>query len=364
MLEKGNVWYVRHYEAYFDEVWVVYLLGNGPRVVRQGNTTLVSLATGKRILELLFAPFRLLKFAQEIKPTSYLTADIVFSWWSSVLIKLILKAKVVLMPVCIPENIYRTSKQTLSGLPRVVERTMTRLCFLSADRILTGHSFGNFVDWLSENKLAKDKLIIIEKLVDALPTMQFFRKLREKGPKSVRSDSKCISLLYVGRLHKEKMVDDLLKALKILLESECSKDFYLTIVGDGPERDYLLNLAETLKVNDKIRLIGYLKNEDLVDYYLKADVYVSPLTGTSLREAGLCGLPIVAYNTDWIRGILKHEENALLVPVRDVKCLAREIIRLSEDEIFRMRMSKNIKKLAWKMWGDVGIEYDLSKIFG
>ncbi len=87
MLKKGNIWYVRHYESYFDKVYVVYLFGSPHESILNKNTTLVSLGTGNRLIDLIFAPYRLYKFAKKNKPTAYLTADLVFSWWTSWLIK-------------------------------------------------------------------------------------------------------------------------------------------------------------------------------------------------------------------------------------------------------------------------------------
>lgn len=78
MARKGNVWYVRHYEAYFDEVYVVYLMGDEKKIVFQGDTHLISLGSGRNKFDLFFAPYRLLKLCRKVKPTSYLTADLVF----------------------------------------------------------------------------------------------------------------------------------------------------------------------------------------------------------------------------------------------------------------------------------------------
>ena len=66
MLRKGNVWYVRHYEAYFDEVYIVYLMGDEKKTVSQGKTTLVSLGSGRNKLDLFCAPFRLLMFTKKV----------------------------------------------------------------------------------------------------------------------------------------------------------------------------------------------------------------------------------------------------------------------------------------------------------
>lgn len=363
MVQKGNIGYARHYEAYFDKVYVVYLLGRHPERIKQGKTTLISLGKGKRVRDLLFAPCRIFKLAKEIKPTSYLTADLVFSWWTSILLRWILGAKIILMPVCIPENIYQTSKQTMSFLPKALERLMTKGCFLSADKVLTTYALGAFVDWLRKEQGARNKLIIIETFPETLPSLGFFEELKKKELKFAKAKNNYISLLYVGRLHKEKLVEDLIWMLKKLKELQPKQEFSLTITGDGPEKTHLLELAQSLKIDKNIKFLGYVRNKDLINYYLQADIYVSPLTGTSLREAALCGLPVVAYNTDWIKGLLKHTEHALLVPVRDIEKLAQAVIRLSVDEALRVKIAKNLNTLAWKLWNQENLHSSLKIAF-
>jgi glycosyltransferase involved in cell wall biosynthesis len=140
-------------------------------------------------------------------------------------------------------------------------------------------------------------------------------------------------------------------------------DFNLTIVGEGQEKGKLLQLAEELGITSMLRWVDSVSNDRLPDYYLSSDIYVSTATGTSLREAALCGLPIVAYDTDWVKGLLKDQENALLVPPRDVGYFATAIVKIVEDADLRSRISSNIRDLAWKMWDDKGLKEQLDYAF-
>src|SRR5215813_5765858 len=102
MLAKGNVWYVRYWEEYFDNVYVVYLLGRRHEPVVNGRTTLVSLGTGRKT-DLFWAPYRLAGFARRIQPSHYVMSDLVFLWWTARLMKLFRRPIVYLMPVGMPE---------------------------------------------------------------------------------------------------------------------------------------------------------------------------------------------------------------------------------------------------------------------
>jgi len=364
-IDKGNIWYVRRYESYFDKVYIVYLVGNLCEPILQGNTSLVSLGSGKRIIDYILSPYRLYRFAKIIKPTSYLTADQVFSWWTSCLVRLILGAKIFLMPVCMPEVIYKNSnyKNSLSGiLPIWVERILIKLSFLSSWRVYTGNSFGAFVNWLQNYKYAKNKIIVTDKLVESFPSDDFFKALKKEIRKE-RTDEQ-IKLIYVGRLHHEKLVIDLIKMLAIL-NRECPDSFKLLLIGDGPEKDNLIKTAKELNVIGLVDFLGYLKNDRIVPYLTDSkSIFTSPMTGTSLREAGFCGIPIVAYNMDWISGLLKHEETVLFVPPGDYKGMSQQILKLKNNRELWERLSKNMKELSLKLWSPVGMHETLNKIFG
>ncbi len=367
MLEKGNVWYVQHYAAYFHNVYVAYFLGGPPQAVTRGSTTLTSLGGGRNSkIDLLFAPVRLYRFAKRIGPTSCLTGDLVYSWWTLCICKAVLRFKEYLMPVCMPEQIYRSTRRSLSGLPICVERVFTKLSFLLAHRVLTARSFGSFPNWLSADTLSRRKLIIVDTLVDALPSDGFFTTLRLVAKRDLRIEARKreFRLIYVGRLHREKLVDDLVRMMPLVRALEGSRVVVtLTIVGDGPERERLMNLAVSLGVEDRIKFLGTVPNEELPKHLLNARAFVSPLTGTALREAGLCGLPVIAYDSDWIHGLLKHEDTALLVRPGDSEQMAQFVILLATHERLRNRLSRNFEELAWRMWSPQGLQNSLRVAF-
>jgi glycosyltransferase involved in cell wall biosynthesis len=117
-------------------------------------------------------------------------------------------------------------------------------------------------------------------------------------------------------------------------------------------------------VDADIEFLGYVSNANLPDYYLSADVFVSPLTGGSLREAALCGLPIVAYNMDWIKHVLVHRKTFLAVTPYDYKGLAEEVLNVITDQELRQSLSENIKNLSQELWSPTNIKASLEKAFG
>lgn len=356
MLDKGNLGYVRHYEAYFDRVCVAYLFGGKPASHVLGDTKFVSLGSDTPSLDLVLAPLRLLRLAQAERPDSYLTADQVFGGWTSLLLRRVLKARVRLLPVCQPEVIYRATGRAVSFLPIPIERFFTRWSFRVAHRIVTTPAFGGFVGWLRTHPGARGKLVEVDALAEALPAPGFLHGLESAGAGPRKASAKRpnpATLVYVGRLHREKLVDDLIRMMGFLV-GQAKVSVRLTLIGDGPERGRLEAIARDLGVRDAITFVGFVGNEELPGYLAQSDVFVSPLTGTALREAALCGLPVIAYDLDWISGLLRHERHALLVPAGDFEEMGRQVVRLLGDPQLYESLSSEVHGLARRLWTGEG----------
>ena len=103
-------------------------------------------------------------------------------------------------------------------------------------------------------------------------------------------------MIYVGHLTMGKRLDLLFRAIKILAEKR--NDFVLKIIGDGPEKIKLINLAQKLDVRELISFEGFKQKENIVNYYAEADCFLFPseydIWGLVLVEAMAAGLPCIA----------------------------------------------------------------------
>ncbi len=89
---------------------------------------------------------------------------------------------------------------------------------------------------------------------------------------AVSSERRALSLLAVGRLHRVKDYEFLIRACAELRMQGLA--FVCRIAGDGPERLALQNQIMKLGLEDNVRLLGHMSREDLVDYYRRADLVV------------------------------------------------------------------------------------------
>lgn len=162
----------------------------------------------------------------------------------------------------------------------------------------------------------------------------------------LRADSSFESrrdILFIGRLIPTKRVDVLIRAYA-LARPALRRNSRLIIVGDGPERQALGALANTLGVGDAVQLVGAVNEQErLAEYFNSA--WVSACAGYVGLNAIHClafGLPMIvtrdAKHAPEVAA-LRHGETAIFVERADVRQFADAIIELSQrgDEWTRMR---------------------------
>jgi glycosyltransferase involved in cell wall biosynthesis len=134
-------------------------------------------------------------------------------------------------------------------------------------------------------------------------------------------------LVYIGRLSREKGVAVLVKALALLRRQNFQLLPTLTIVGDGPERAALTQLARQGGCEDRIHFEGQLKRADLRKCLIRADICVQPSLTEGFSKAWLDamahGLPVLATDVGAAREVIGNRgERGWLVPSGDVESLS------------------------------------------
>ncbi len=190
-----------------------------------------------------------------------------------------------------------------------------------------------------------DKVINISNCIDKVPTK--LSKLESKN------------LIAVGRLSKEKGFDDMLKLFKKV--STKYPDWKLNIIGDGMEKNSLLDLSKELKLGDKVIFHGY-QNKDYINnmlsdssiYLMTSHTECLPLV---LIEAMSYGIPCLSYTSaQGANEIIDDNVNGYLIENRNEDEMIERISILIENEKQRKKLGKKAKVKSKEYSGEVVLE--------
>ncbi|MFM9941046.1 MAG: glycosyltransferase family 4 protein [Hyphomicrobiaceae bacterium] len=359
MLAKGNVWYVTHYREAFDQVICVYLVGARSDVPARRDTHLVSIGSSGFIASMLAAPARLLQEDRRVGATHYLTADILTSWWTASLLRLFRRAQVIVMPVCTPDEIYKNSGRTFSGLPKFIEGTLIWLSFATAQRILVAENSPATRRWLASSAFSA-KVVVVKATPEELPSIDFLERIETLATRRREAGDKWV-LTYVGRLEHEKHVECLVEVAAHL--KSANLDFEIRLVGNGTAEASMRQKSIDLGVDAHMKFLGFQIAPQVAEHLAASDMFLSTLTGTALKEAALAKLPVIAFAIDYVPDLLTHETDVMLVPVDDARAMATAVRTLIEQPGLRHRIATNLHALAAARWTPSAAKAGLTEAF-
>lgn len=174
----------------------------------------------------------------------------------------------------------------------------------------------------------------------------------------------CVShaVVGMGRLLPQKGFDRLLAAFAKCAEKH--SEWTLRIVGEGTERERLLESALELGIGHRVRLDSVTSNPEKV--FRDSDIFVlsSRYEGLPmvLLEAMACGLPVISFDcASGPKEIIRDGVDGILVPPDDVVALAGAMDRLMSDPEERRRLAARAPEVRTRfgirqvmaMWNEV-----------
>jgi phosphatidylinositol alpha-mannosyltransferase len=149
-----------------------------------------------------------------------------------------------------------------------------------------------------------------------------------------------LNILFVGRFESRKGAMYMLKAYRVLKKRgfKCR----LLMIGSGPQEREIRRYIATRRLTG-VELLGRVSDDDKASYFATADVFVSPATGGEsfgivLLEAMAAGTPIVCSDIHGYKGVVRRDQQAILVPPKDVKALTEALARVLGDAELRAQM--------------------------
>jgi glycosyltransferase involved in cell wall biosynthesis len=185
---------------------------------------------------------------------------------------------------------------------------------------------------------AADRVFLI---YAGLETDQFAPRIRSRP--ATRNDP--FHILYVGKLHWEKGVEDLLRSFAVAVRS-CDRRLCLTIVGEGRLRRHLEALAAALGIYPNgVRFRPNIPYDEMPQLYADADVVVVPSKpypggqeqcARVIQEAMACGRPVVATDCGGNKELL-NEAGWMVAPADHIQ-LVHALVALADDQATCERM--------------------------
>jgi glycosyltransferase involved in cell wall biosynthesis len=202
--------------------------------------------------------------------------------------------------------------------------------------------------YLKQWPATKDKVHVIPNGIDP-------NKFVTKNLTSYSMDiDRPFTIGFVGTLKPWHGLSDLIDAFYFLQRTH--QEARLEIVGDGPEKNSLIQKIFSKGLQDSVKLTGavppakipsILSSWDfaVAPYPKLPDFYFSPL---KVYEYMAAGLPVVASKIGQIKNVIKHEENGLLIPPGDIISMAANFEKLYEDPTLRVRLGNAARATVQK----------------
>ena len=173
--------------------------------------------------------------------------------------------------------------------------------------------------------------------------------------------SKDFKIAYAGRLSFEKSVDVVLKAFAILEKK--FPETRMLLIGDGPARKSLEELAKSLRIERKVEFAGMQSQEKVAELLSECNLAVTASAvetqGIANIEAMALGLPVIAAEAMASKEIVKNGFNGFLFKPFSPEEAAEKAEKVLKDGKLASRLSKNAKEFAKKFsWEKIAKEYE------
>ncbi len=221
-----------------------------------------------------------------------------------------------------------------------------RLSLTQAARILAVSRFT--AELVQKTGIAPEKIDIIHPGCDA-DRFQPRKPTADLRQKLLGSRWKDQVILSVGNLVARKGHDMVIKALPRLMED--IQDVSYLIVGEGPYRGQLEDLALAAGVRERVMFAGQVSDESLPEIYALSDIFIMPSReqlelcdvegfGIVFLEASACAKPIIAGRSGGIGDAVLDGVTGLLVNPLDVEDVSKALRRLLSDPDLAMRLGQ------------------------
>jgi glycosyltransferase involved in cell wall biosynthesis len=257
--------------------------------------------------------------------------------------------------------------QAQGSVPRIVEKKILKIMYdvfyghrilRDADKAIAVSKAE--VEHYRQMGVEAERIVIMPNAIN----IESFRDTPELGQfKSKYQISGKYMVLFLGRIHKQKGIDFLIRAFSRLAKE--IGDAALVIIGPdcGYEKETRI-LANTLNLRNKVIFPGWMDEEDKLSAYTDADVVVYPSIfenyGLVPLEAIMCGTPVIVADDCGCGELIKKMGAGYLVKYGDLESLKKRMIRALKNSDETARMVEKGRRYIQEnlVWGKVAVKVE------
>jgi glycosyltransferase involved in cell wall biosynthesis len=158
------------------------------------------------------------------------------------------------------------------------------------------------------------------------------------------NSKKEFDFIFLGRLAEEKNIQLIIHAFSLICINNISPS--MVVVGDGPERNNLENLAKKLNIEDKVSFVGF--QDDVKTWLNKARIFimasVSEGMPTALMQAMACELICISSKVGNISDLIKHEKNGYLFESKNEEELSKLMLKSYSNVNLSIKLGVQARK--------------------
>ncbi|MFX0132586.1 MAG: glycosyltransferase family 4 protein [Candidatus Hodarchaeota archaeon] len=281
--------------------------------------------------------------------------DVFISGLIGMMVKKLLKIPLVIHAHGPSPYFYTTTKET-TKIQRIFAKFLVKIVVNNSNILIATdpHTKNFYVPFINKSKIV------------CIPTpinIKSYYKKRNILYKKILNEN--LILGFIGRLSPQKNLQRLLVAFNSVIKT-INRQMKLFIIGDGPERNILIDKVKMLNLKNDIIFTGNINEEkkiELLDYF---DIFIMPSLyegcPVALLEAMAFGKAIIASNIPSIKEIVTNNKEAILIDPHNIEELKKAILFLSYNSDIRKKLGLKAKKRV-KYYDIERINYKVVKIY-
>lgn len=200
--------------------------------------------------------------------------------------------------------------------------------------VLVSDSLRSFYKKEMKKNNYKCKCIYIPNMLDNIP--------------STVSTLKKKNIISVGRFSREKGFVDLISVFTLINKKR--PEWHLHLVGDGAEKNKIVDLIYLNKLTDSVTVHGFLKKKEIDKLLHDSSIYMmtsyTESFGIVLIEAMSHGIPCIAFSSAEGANDLINKDNGFLIENRDFDKMADKVIELIDSYELRNSLGENARSFS------------------